>query len=126
MSSLSSIIMTPPVVFGHWNLSFSRRFCHKQNPFLSQYSIFMMVLLRLQNTKRCPLNGSRSNRLSTIILNPFMDFLISVYPRAMYTFTPDIDPNITSHHIPDNIFMRRIKVSPENPSPTSIRYLSPT
>ena len=97
INSLCPIFNTSLSVLGHLNRSFSSRFCHRQKPFRSQYKIFNILLRRLQNTNRCPENGSSSMLLSTRIERPFMALCISVLPIARYTFIPPEGRSIISY-----------------------------
>ena len=81
-SSLPSISATPSAEGGHRNRCFSNRFCHKQNPFRSQYNIFRMWRLRFVKTKRWPEKGSKDKLPSTRTDSPLIDFRMSVLPRA--------------------------------------------
>ena len=72
-------------VSGQGNLSFSRRFNQRQNPFLSQYIVLSMFLRRLQNMKRFPLKGSCFKTSCDITDRPFIDLRISVCPGLIKT-----------------------------------------
>lgn len=58
--------------FGHENLSFSSRFSHKQNPFLSQYKILMRVRGRFIKTNSELEKTSSSMASCTNKLSPFI------------------------------------------------------
>lgn len=94
MSSLRPILKTSLSASGHLKRCFSSRLCQRQKPFRSQYRIFMIFRRRLQNTNRCPENGSSSMLLSTRIDRPLIDLRISVLPSARYTFIPSEGNNI--------------------------------
>ena len=93
---LWSICITSRTLSGQVNLCFSSRFCHRQNPFLSQYKTLIMFRVRLQKTKRCPDRGFISKCSCTRMDRPLMDFLISVHPQHRYTGFPSKRITVTS------------------------------
>lgn len=97
MSSLCPILKTSLAASGHLKRCFSSRLCQRQKPFRSQYKIFKIFRRRLQNTNRCPENGSSSMLLCTRIDRPLIDLRISVMPTARYTFIPGGGNSIIIH-----------------------------
>lgn len=71
--------MVPSPAFGQGKRCFSSRFCHKQNPFLSQYNAFRS-LPPFENKNRSPPRGLSSMRSDTIAESPLIDLRISVIP----------------------------------------------
>ena len=70
---------------GQRNRPRSNRLKYSQNPSPSHSRIFILFLFLLQNTNSAFINGSSEKLSCTSVINPLMDFLISVYLQQRYT-----------------------------------------
>jgi len=84
-SSTPRIIVEDSSSDGQRNRPRSKRLKYSQNPSPSHSRIFILFLLLLQKTNSVSVNGSSEKLSCTNIINPLMDFLISVYPQHRYT-----------------------------------------
>lgn len=67
------------------NFDRSNRFCHKQNPFRSQYNVLILSLLRFMNTNRCPLKGFSCKISKVYWDSPFIPLRKSTRSEHKYT-----------------------------------------
>lgn len=58
---------------------------YSQNPSPSHSRIFSLFRFLLQNTNSASINGLREKLSCTSVINPLIDFLISVQPQQRYT-----------------------------------------
>jgi hypothetical protein len=85
-SSLTSRAMVPDSPSaGQRNRPRSNRLKYSQNPSPSHSNILIRFLLLLQNTNSASANGSSEKFSWTTVINPLIDFLISVWPQHRYT-----------------------------------------
>jgi len=70
---------------GHRKCPRSKRLKCSQKPSPSHSIILSLFRFRLQNTKSAFAKGSSEKLSCTNVINPLIDFLISVYPQHRYT-----------------------------------------